>query len=45
MLRRDSVRAIRPGLGLPPKYLDIVLGIAVKRNACVGVPFAWNVLG
>ena len=45
MLTRDNVRAIRPGLGLPPKYLDMVLGMTVKLNTYVGTPLTWDVLG
>ena len=32
LLTNDNVRAIRPGLGLPTKYLDMVLGRAVRQN-------------
>ena len=30
VLTRENVRAIRPGLGLPTKYLEVVLGKTVK---------------
>lgn len=39
-----NVRSIRPGLGLPPKYYDVVLG---KRAACDigrGTAMAWKML-
>jgi N-acetylneuraminate synthase len=43
-LTRENVRAIRPGLGLPPKHLEQILGrtarIAIKR----GTPVAWDIL-
>jgi N-acetylneuraminate synthase len=45
VLTRDNVQAIRPGLGLPPKYLDMVLGMAVKRDTYVGAPLTWDVFG
>ncbi|NHQ59244.1 pseudaminic acid synthase [Chlorobium sp. BLA1] len=32
VLTCDNVRAIRPGLGLPPKYLDLVLGRSVRQD-------------
>ncbi|MBY0575395.1 MAG: pseudaminic acid synthase [Gallionellaceae bacterium] len=32
VLSRENVRAIRPGLGLPAKYLEQVLGKAVKQD-------------
>lgn len=44
LLTADNVRAIRPGLGLPPKWMASVLGrrlrVAVKR----GTPLAWDLL-
>lgn len=42
MLTRDNVRAIRPGLGLPPKYLDMVLGMVVRRDVKAGTPLDLN---
>lgn len=43
-LTRENVRAIRPGLGLPTKYLDHVLGKSVKRNVVRGTALAWDLL-
>jgi sialic acid synthase SpsE len=36
------VRAIRPGLGLPTKYLDVVLGKTVKKNVVRGTALGWD---
>ncbi|MEA5561133.1 pseudaminic acid synthase [Planktothrix agardhii] len=44
MLTIDNVKAIRPGLGLPPKYYDILLGQAVKRDIKRGTPVTWDCL-
>ncbi len=44
VLTLDNVRAIRPGLGLAPKYLDVVLGMPVKRPVKRGTPLTWDVL-
>ena len=44
VLTRDNVRAIRPGLGLPTKYLEQVLGKAVKRDVKRGTALMWNIL-
>ena len=41
VLTRENVRAIRPGLGLPPKYLELVLGKVVKRNVMRGTALDW----
>lgn len=38
VLTRQNVRAIRPGLGLPPKHLDSILGRKIRRDAKRGTP-------
>jgi pseudaminic acid synthase len=43
-LTRENVRAIRPGLGLPTKHLDEVLGRQVVQDVKRGTPLAWNLL-
>jgi len=44
-LTAESVRAIRPGFGLPPKFLDHVLGMTVNRNVKRGTALSWELLG
>jgi N-acetylneuraminate synthase len=44
VLTRENVRAIRPGLGLPPGNLDRVLGRRVNRDAKRGTPLSWDLL-
>ena len=44
LLTRENVRAIRPGLGLPTKYLEQVLGKAVKQEIKRGTPLAWGLM-
>lgn len=44
LLTRENVRAIRPGHGLPPKYLDVVLGMRVTRDVKRGTPVGWDTL-
>lgn len=41
-LTQDNLRAIRPGLGLPPKYLDVVMGMRVNRYVRRGTPLTWD---
>jgi N-acetylneuraminate synthase len=43
-LTLDSVRAIRPGLGLPPKYLEIVLGKKVTHDVPAGTALTWSLV-
>jgi len=44
ILDATSVRAIRPGLGLAPKFIDMVMGKAVKRDVKRGTPVSWDLL-
>ena len=44
VLTTKNVRAIRPGLGLPPKHLEHVLGRTVKRDVKRGTPLSWDLL-
>jgi len=44
VLTAENVRAIRPGLGLPPKYLDSLLGLAVRKDVKAGTPLSFDVL-
>jgi N-acetylneuraminate synthase len=41
-LTKDNVRSIRPGLGLPPKFLPEILGRATARDIAYGEPLSWN---
>jgi len=44
MLTRENLRAIRPGLGLPPKYLEQMLGKSVIRDVARGTALDWGLL-
>lgn len=44
ILTRDNVRIIRPGYGLPPKYLKDILGKKVKKNIKKGTPLKWEII-
>lgn len=39
-----TVRAIRPGNGLPPRYLPVVLGGRATRDITAGTPMSWELL-
>ena len=43
-LTKANVRAIRPGLGLSTKYLDVVLGRTVKQDIRRGTALSWEIL-
>jgi pseudaminic acid synthase len=44
VLTRDCIRAIRPGLGLPPKYLDQLVGRTVRQDVRRGTAADWSLL-
>lgn len=43
-LSSENVRAIRPGLGLPPKNMDAVIGMTLTCDAAKGTPLTWDLL-
>ena len=45
VLTQENVRSIRPGHGLPPKYLDLVLGKKVVKDVKKGTPVSWELIG
>jgi pseudaminic acid synthase len=44
VLSRENLRIIRPGFGLPPACLDVVLGMKVTRPLRRGTALTWDVL-
>lgn len=44
VLNEDNVRIIRPGYGLPPKYMDMILGRTATRTLQAGTPVNWDLL-
>ena len=44
LLTKGNVRAIRPGLGLPTKYLKQVLGKQVKHDVKRGTGLSWDLI-
>jgi N-acetylneuraminate synthase len=45
VLTRENLRSVRPGFGLPPKYLETLLGKRVGRAVRAGTPMSWDLLG
>lgn len=43
-LTEDVIRCIRPGYGLPPKFLSIVLGRRLSVAAKAGTPLTWDLI-
>jgi N-acetylneuraminate synthase len=44
LLTQDNLRCVRPGLGLPPKHYDGLLGRRVARDIAAGTPVEWSIL-
>ena len=42
-LTTENVRSIRPGDGLPPKYLPLVLGRTTRYDIVKGTPLNWSI--
>lgn len=45
VLTQENIRAIRPGFGLSPKFLDQVLGRKAAVRIARGTALAWELLG
>lgn len=43
-LTNKSVRIVRPGYGLEPKYYDLILGKTIKKDVKKGTPLSWELL-
>lgn len=43
-LTSKNIRIIRPGLGLPPKYFDQVLGKRAKKSIKRGTAMSWDLI-
>ena len=45
MFSSQNLRAIRPGSGLPPKYLPMLLGKRLAKDVKKGTPMSWDLIG
>ena len=43
-LTPETLRAVRPGFGLPPKFYDQMLGKKVNRAVTAGTPLDWDLV-
>lgn len=43
-LTHQNVRAIRPGLGLPTKYLELMIGRSVRQDVKKGTALKWEMV-
>lgn len=45
ILTKTNLRCVRPGLGLPPKFYETLLGRRINQDAKKGTPMRWELLG
>lgn len=45
VLTEENIRIVRPGFGLPPKYLEILIGRRVNKDLQKGTAMAWEHIG
>ena len=43
VLNEENLRIVRPGLGLPPNYYEVILGRKVNRDMKKGTPIEWDI--
>ena len=43
-LTKDHLKIIRPGLGLSPRYFDLVVGRQVKKDVSAGTPLSFDLI-
>jgi N-acetylneuraminate synthase len=43
VLTEQNLRAVRPGYGLPPKFMDSLLGKRVARPLAAGTAVDWSI--
>ena len=43
-ITEQNMRSIRPGLGLPPKYYEDLLGRKIYKDVSSGTPLRWDIL-
>lgn len=41
---KENVKSIRPGYGISPKYIEIIMGKCFKQDVARGTPVSWELL-
>lgn len=45
VLTHENLRCVRPGMGLPPKYYEMLLGRKVNKDVRKGTAMSWDLIG
>jgi len=44
ILTKENLRSVRPGLGLPTKYLPLLLGRKILKDVKAGTAMCWELV-
>jgi N-acetylneuraminate synthase len=44
LITEDSLRSVRPGFGLAPKYYEQILGKIIIKDVEFGTPVSWDLV-
>jgi N-acetylneuraminate synthase len=44
VITEDALRSVRPGFGLPPKYLSTIIGRSAVKNIRMFTPVSWDLI-
>lgn len=44
IITKNNIRVVRPGLGLEPKFFEVVLGMKISKNLKKGTPLNWDMV-
>lgn len=44
IITTENVRIVRPGNGLEPKYLELLVGKTIKQDVIKGTPLSWELV-
>lgn len=44
VITEKNMRSIRPGLGLAPRYYDVLIGKTIRKAIQAGTPVSWNMV-
>ena len=44
IITEDSIKSIRPGYGISPKYKERIIGKSIKKNVSFGTKTSWNLI-
>ncbi len=44
ILSHENIRVIRPGYGLEPKFLDLVIGRPIRKDVKMGTALTWDII-